>query len=84
MRIDECEVWITCEGQRLPEYDTQPEGDDGKTFACFIPSDAGKVSGAYRFLGVLSDGIEICLPPYRNSHWSGRVTQPAIPYSLRS
>ena len=48
MHVNKCEVWIECEGQRLPEYDTQPEGDDGKTFACFIPSETGKVSGTSR------------------------------------
>ena len=38
------EVWITCEGENLPEYGVAPEGDDGKTLACFIPSESGKVS----------------------------------------
>ena len=56
MRVDECEVWVTCEGEPLPEYDTRPEGDDGKILACFIPSDAGKVSVAcYLFLLVFTD-----------------------------
>ncbi|KAM5537619.1 hypothetical protein V8D89_008697 [Ganoderma adspersum] len=42
MRVDGCEVWVSCEGQQLPEYDTQSEGDGGKTFACFISSETGK------------------------------------------
>nr|VWO95331.1 Uncharacterized protein [Ganoderma boninense] len=36
------EVWITCEGEDLPEYGATPEGVDGKTLACFIPSQSGK------------------------------------------
>ena len=39
------EAWITCEGEHLPEYGATPEGNDGKTFACFIPSESGKASG---------------------------------------
>ncbi|RDX49743.1 hypothetical protein OH76DRAFT_1403328 [Lentinus brumalis] len=35
------EVWITCDGEPLPEYQTEVEGD-GKTVACFIPSESGK------------------------------------------
>ncbi len=38
------EVWITCEGENLPEYGATLEGDDGKTSACFIPSESGKAS----------------------------------------
>ncbi len=45
MHVDQCEVWITCEGQRLPEYHLAPVGDDGKAFACYISSEPGKVSG---------------------------------------
>ena len=37
------EVWISSDGKPLPEYATQPEGGDGKTIACFIPSERGKV-----------------------------------------
>ncbi|KAH9941778.1 uncharacterized protein BXZ73DRAFT_41735 [Epithele typhae] len=36
------EVWITCEGERLPEYQAKPEGKDGKEIGCFIPSESGK------------------------------------------
>ncbi|TBU37619.1 hypothetical protein BD309DRAFT_825193, partial [Dichomitus squalens] len=42
MRTAKCEVWITFEGERLPEYDTQAEDDGGKTLSCFVPSEAGK------------------------------------------
>ena len=38
------EAWITCEWENLPEYGATPEGNDGKTFACFIPSESGKAS----------------------------------------
>lgn len=44
MRLDQCEVWISCEDKPLPEYGTQMEGDSGKHISCFIPSEAGKVS----------------------------------------
>ena len=42
------EVWISCDGEPLPEYRTQPEGDDGKTITCFIPSERGKVRMCFR------------------------------------
>ncbi|EJF59728.1 hypothetical protein DICSQDRAFT_128064 [Dichomitus squalens LYAD-421 SS1] len=37
------EVWIS-DGQkeRIPEYDVKYEGEDGKTIACYIPSESGK------------------------------------------
>ncbi|RPD77297.1 hypothetical protein L226DRAFT_559352 [Lentinus tigrinus ALCF2SS1-7] len=41
MQLKGYEVWITCDGEPLPEYQTQVEGDD-KTIACFIPSESGK------------------------------------------
>ena len=47
MRVDQCEVWVTSEGQRLPEYQLAPAvtvGGNEKTLACFIPSQPGKVS----------------------------------------
>ena len=50
MRVGQCEAWVTCDGQRLPEYCTKLEelpSDDGtqptETIGCFIPSEAGKV-----------------------------------------
>ncbi|KAI1783241.1 hypothetical protein LXA43DRAFT_1047381 [Ganoderma leucocontextum] len=36
------EAWITCEGENLPEHGATLEGNDGKSFACFIPSENGK------------------------------------------
>ncbi|KAI0760389.1 hypothetical protein C8Q74DRAFT_1295862 [Fomes fomentarius] len=42
MQLHGCEVWISCDGQPLPEYSTKIEGDDGKTISCFVPSEAGK------------------------------------------
>ncbi|KAI9065274.1 hypothetical protein FKP32DRAFT_511700 [Trametes sanguinea] len=37
------EIWISdSDGQRLPEYNIELEGDDRKTTACFIPSESGK------------------------------------------
>ena len=38
------EVWISSDERRLSEYCVQREGSDGKTIACFIPSEADKVS----------------------------------------
>ncbi|RDX42455.1 hypothetical protein OH76DRAFT_1411133 [Lentinus brumalis] len=45
MRTGSCEVWLTCEGQRLPEYcvETSKEG----TITCFVPSEAGKEFKVY-------------------------------------
>ncbi|TFK92359.1 hypothetical protein K466DRAFT_581975 [Polyporus arcularius HHB13444] len=45
MRTGSCEVWLTCEGQRLPEYcvETSKEG----TITCFVPSEAGKEFEVY-------------------------------------
>ncbi len=43
MKLGDCEVWVACDGEPLPEYSVAPEGDDGKQIACFIPSEAGKV-----------------------------------------
>ncbi len=43
MKLGDCEVWIACDGEPLPEYSVAPEGDHGKKIACFIPSEAGKV-----------------------------------------
>ncbi|CDO74584.1 hypothetical protein BN946_scf184583.g11 [Trametes cinnabarina] len=37
------DIWIgDSDGRRLPEYNMQIEGDDGKTAACYIPSESGK------------------------------------------
>ena len=44
MQFKGYEVWISCGGNPLPEYCIQPEGQDGKTVACFIPSESGQVS----------------------------------------
>ncbi|KAI0760412.1 hypothetical protein C8Q74DRAFT_225925 [Fomes fomentarius] len=41
MQLHGCKVWITCDGQPLPEYSTKIEGNDGKTISCFVPSEAG-------------------------------------------
>ena len=41
MHLNQCEVWLTCEGQRLPEYSTVMESE--KTIACYVPSEADKV-----------------------------------------
>ena len=46
MHLNGYEVWITCDGEPLPEYQAQVEGD-GKTVACFIPSESGKASSHY-------------------------------------
>ena len=43
MRNNNIEVYIKCENRALPEY--QVEVVDDKTVACYIPSEAGKVSG---------------------------------------
>lgn len=45
------EVYISCDGQTLPEYNMNK--DDEKTSSCFIPSEAGKVSSllCVRILG---------------------------------
>ena len=43
MKLKDVEACIECEGRRLPEYSMQVEGEDGKTVACFIPSEADKV-----------------------------------------
>ena len=37
------DVWVTCDGEQLPEYQTKVEGDQGKNVACYIPSESGKV-----------------------------------------
>ena len=37
------QVWISCDGTPLTEYCAKPEGPDGKTIACFVPSECGKV-----------------------------------------
>ncbi|RPD75702.1 hypothetical protein L226DRAFT_462145 [Lentinus tigrinus ALCF2SS1-7] len=42
MQLKGYEVWISCDGKPLPEHCIQPEGHDGKTLACFIPSECGK------------------------------------------
>ncbi|KAI0697502.1 hypothetical protein C8T65DRAFT_813700 [Cerioporus squamosus] len=42
MQLKGYEVWISCDGKRLAEYCIQPEGHDGKTLTCFIPSECGK------------------------------------------
>lgn len=40
------DVWISdADGRRIPEYDMEIEGAEGKTVACYIPSESGKVSG---------------------------------------
>ncbi|KAI0716754.1 hypothetical protein C8Q76DRAFT_616324 [Earliella scabrosa] len=36
------DVWVTCDGEQLPEYQTKVEGDQGKNVACYIPSESGK------------------------------------------
>ena len=39
------EIWIEDEsGDRIPEFGFQNEGEDGRTVACYIPSESGKVS----------------------------------------
>ncbi len=43
MQLKGYEVWISCNGKPLAEYCVQPEGSDGKTIACFVPSECGKV-----------------------------------------
>ncbi|RDX42450.1 hypothetical protein OH76DRAFT_1411128 [Lentinus brumalis] len=42
MQLKGYEVWISCNGKPLAEYCVQPEGSDGKTIACFVPSECGK------------------------------------------
>ena len=41
------DVWISCDDEPLPEFSIQAEGDDGKTLACFIPSERGKARIAF-------------------------------------
>ncbi|KAH9941713.1 uncharacterized protein BXZ73DRAFT_41913 [Epithele typhae] len=36
------EVWLKVDGERLPEYNLEMEGDDQKTAACYVPSERGK------------------------------------------
>ncbi|KAI0659682.1 hypothetical protein C8Q70DRAFT_980345 [Cubamyces menziesii] len=37
------DIWITDdEGRRMPEYKMEVEGHNGKTVACYIPSESGK------------------------------------------
>ncbi|KAI0697499.1 hypothetical protein C8T65DRAFT_662088 [Cerioporus squamosus] len=40
MRGGSCEVWFTCEDQRLSEYSVGTSQEN--TFTCFVPSEAGK------------------------------------------
>ncbi|EJF59737.1 hypothetical protein DICSQDRAFT_138197 [Dichomitus squalens LYAD-421 SS1] len=42
MLLNGYEAWVTCEGEKLPEYGIAPEGGDGKTVGCFMPSERGK------------------------------------------
>ncbi|KAI0716755.1 hypothetical protein C8Q76DRAFT_416633 [Earliella scabrosa] len=42
MQLKGYEVQVTCDNRPLPEYNVQLEGDDGKTVACYIPSECGK------------------------------------------
>ena len=38
------DIWITDdEGRRMPEYKMEVEGHNGKTVACYTPSESGKV-----------------------------------------
>lgn len=53
------EVWITCEGENLPEYGATLEGDDGKTSACFIPSESGKSFAINIKNGITQDCIKL-------------------------
>ncbi|RPD61428.1 hypothetical protein L227DRAFT_574493 [Lentinus tigrinus ALCF2SS1-6] len=39
MRVDQCEVWLTCDGQALPEYSST---STGRNSTCLIPSRAGE------------------------------------------
>ena len=36
------EVWVSCDGERLPEFSVRIK-DDGRTVECCIPSESGKV-----------------------------------------
>ncbi|KAI0828670.1 hypothetical protein BC628DRAFT_1417659 [Trametes gibbosa] len=39
------EVWVSdAESRRIPEYKMEMEGTNGRTVACYIPSESGKVS----------------------------------------
>lgn len=46
MRYRDYDVHIECGGSTLEEYSVQAE-DDGRTISCWIPSEAGKVSGTW-------------------------------------
>lgn len=42
------DVWISdADDCRIPEYNMEVEGADGKTVACYIPSESGKVSNGF-------------------------------------
>ena len=55
MHLNQCEVWLTCEGQRLPEYSTVMESE--KTVACYVPSEADKVG-----VPIDVEFLETCMP----------------------
>ncbi|TBU37614.1 hypothetical protein BD309DRAFT_876084 [Dichomitus squalens] len=42
MRVEEVEVWITCDGHQLAEFGAEPSRSSPRTLACYIPSEAGK------------------------------------------
>ena len=50
MQLKGYEVQVTCDNTPLPEYNVQLEGDDGKTVACYIPSECGKVRFPFLFV----------------------------------
>ncbi|KAH9941780.1 uncharacterized protein BXZ73DRAFT_14533, partial [Epithele typhae] len=87
MHHKDYEIWISCEGTRLPEYDVTPEGNDGKTFGCYIPSESGKTF-KIEWLNALSDthlryvitidgrdaGGNRCMPGDKGMRWGVRTS----------
>ena len=58
MIVDDIEVWVECDDERLDEYSTRVESQATRKIAsCFIPSESGKVRtsilrvhGAYQYM----------------------------------
>ncbi|RPD61429.1 hypothetical protein L227DRAFT_68849 [Lentinus tigrinus ALCF2SS1-6] len=87
MKLGNCEVWIACDGEPLPEYAVTVEGDDGKQTSCFVPSEAGKKFAIHfrnncrkdilRFgkrLDGIRYGVTSVKPGCTRNYWGVRIT----------
>ncbi|KAI0754338.1 hypothetical protein C8Q80DRAFT_362391 [Daedaleopsis nitida] len=85
MQLKGYEVWISCDGSALPEYQVRNEGD-GKTVTCFVPSESGKTFAiewrdrnkkTHLRLSTKIDGKEAggnrCNPGGKGSRWGVRA-----------